>query len=105
MTGRKQRVVLNGKCSGWALICAGVPQGSVLGPLFFLIYINNLIVNLKCYVKMFADDKSLFTVVDVIGRSADELNADLEKFNYGHGNGRCSFMHTKLRTLSSLVKK
>ena len=74
----KQRVVLNGKCSDWASICDGVPRGSVMGLLFFLVDINDLIVNLKCDVKMLADDTSLFKVVYDVGRSADELNADLD---------------------------
>ena len=39
-----------------------MPQGSILGSLFFPVYINDLTVNLKCYVKHFADDRSLFTV-------------------------------------------
>ena len=70
---------MKGKCSEWASICARVHQGSVVGPLFFLIYINDLIVSLKCDVKMIADDTSLFKVVDDTGRSADELKADVDK--------------------------
>ena len=57
---RYQRVVLNGQTSSWELVKSGVPQGSVLGPLFFLIYINDLPDNLESNCKIFADDTSLF---------------------------------------------
>ena len=78
LANRKQRVVLNGKSSEWATISAWVPQGSVLGPLFFLVYINDLVDNINCDIKMFADDTSLFSRVDDPVRSALELNEDLE---------------------------
>ena len=76
---RKQRVVLNGRSSEWAAVSAGVPQGSVLGPLFFLIYIDDLTENVAAGVKLFADDTSLFSVVENENETALKLNSDLEK--------------------------
>ena len=60
LSSRFQRVVLNGQCSNWLSVQAGVLQGSILGPLLFLIYINDLSGNLQSTVKLFADDTSLF---------------------------------------------
>ena len=75
---RQQRVVLNGFHSEYEAIESGVPQGSVLGPLLFLIYINDLEKNLKCNVKFFADDTMLYSIVEEVNASADDLNHDLE---------------------------
>ena len=71
---RKKRTVLNGQSSHWGDISAGVPQGSILGPLFFLVYINDLAVGLKCNVKLFADDTSLFTKVEDPNTVANDMN-------------------------------
>ena len=79
LANRRQRVVLNGKSSQWAPISAGVPQGSVLGPLFFLVYINDIVENLNCDAKRFADDTSLFSVMKDERKTADEMNSDLER--------------------------
>ena len=78
---REQRVVLNGQTSEWKRIYSGVPQGSVLGPLLFLIYINDLPNGITSMCKIFADDTSLFTKVLDVNKSVAELNADLEKIN------------------------
>ena len=75
----KQRVVLNRQTSNWEDIYAGVPQGSILGPLMFFIYINDLAENLSSNQKLFADDTSLFSVVRDLNTSAIEINDDLKK--------------------------
>ena len=81
LTLRKQRVVLNGELSSLSNIDSGVPQGSILDPLLFLIYINDLSEGLTTNAKLFADDVSLFSVVDNINLSATNLNSDLSKIN------------------------
>ena len=74
---RKQQVVLNGQHSPWDNANAGVPQGSILGPLLFLIYINDLSNNLSSNCKLFADDTFLFSAVNNIHTSATTLCRDL----------------------------
>ena len=77
LSNRKQRVVLNGSYSDFSSVESGVPQGSVLGPLLFLIYINDLERNIKSNVKFFADDTMLFSTVKNPELSANDLNHDL----------------------------
>ena len=78
---RKQRVVLNGQHSSWTNVQAGVPQGSILGPLFFLIYINDLFDGLTSNPKLFADDTSLYSLVQNINSTANDLTSDLIKIS------------------------
>ena len=77
----KQRVVLNGQNYKWSNISATVPQGSILGPRLFLIYINDLFDNLSSNPKRFADDTLLFSVVHDVYQSGINVNDDLEKIN------------------------
>ena len=81
LSNRYQHVVLNDQASSWADIKAGVPQGSILDLLFFLIYINDLSENLISTVKLFADDTSLFHVVKDPNTSAEILNHDLTRIS------------------------
>ena len=77
-TGRQQRVALNGQTSLWINVTAGVPQGSLLGPLLFLIYINDLPDEITSSCKIFADDTSLFSKIENKSYSNFQLNKDLE---------------------------
>ena len=81
LSKRKERVVLNGQNSSWANDHAGVPEGSILGPLLFSIYINDLLDDLYSNVKLFTDDTSLFSIVQDVIASVRELNNDLKKIN------------------------
>ena len=81
LRNRKQRVVLNGQSSSWASMNAGVPEGSILGPLLFLICINDLSDNVQCNPKLFADDTSLFSTVKDPERTANNLNNDQKEIN------------------------
>ena len=71
-------MVLNGSYSDYSSVQSGVPQGSVLGTLLFLIYINDLESNIKSNVKFFADDTMLFSIVKNPEITANCLNHDLE---------------------------
>ena len=82
LENREQRVVLNGQTSEWRKIMSGIPQGSVLGPLLFLIYINDLPDGINSLCKIFVDDTSLFSKFSDIYKSASNLNDDLEKVSY-----------------------
>ena len=87
LTDRQQRVVLNGKKSGWEMVLSGVPQGSVLGPLLFMIFINDLNdAALKAeFLKKFADDTKLGGKVSTV-----EERAALQEAL----NGLCSWAAT-----------
>ena len=63
--------------SSWRPVIAGAPQGSILGPLLFIVYINDLPIELKSSTKIFADDTSLFAIVKDKNESTSTLNNDL----------------------------
>ena len=91
LRNRKRRIVFNGQTTNWKNIHAGVPRGSTLGPLLFLIYINDFAENLSSNPKLFADDTSLFSVVRDLNTSANEVNDDLKKIEAWAHRWKMSF--------------
>ena len=91
LQNRKQQTVLNGQCSTWGDILAGVSQGSILGLLLFPVYIKDLTATLKCIVKLFADDTSLFTIVHKPNLASEEMNHDLALISQWAHDLRMSF--------------
>ena len=74
----EESVVVDGEVSNWKSVLSGVPQGSVLGPILFLIYINDLDDNITSKVLKFADDTNLFRKI-TSGADRQHLQDDLNK--------------------------
>ena len=100
LRGRFQRVCINGMFSEWVEILAGVPQGSVLGPLLFLIFINDLAhVISHTNIRLFADDTCLFITVDNRDLALAKINEDLESIFSWSNDWLVSFSPPKTKGL------
>ena len=105
LTNRRQRVVNNGQTSEWTFVKAGVPQGSILGPLLFLIYINDIVIELHASVRLFADDTSLYIIVENPITAAFTLSDDLNFISTWASDWLVRFNATKtLSIILSLLK-
>ena len=85
---RSYRVVCPGAESKWNETRAGVPQGSILGPLLFILFINDIVKYIGCIIHLFADDTSLFLVVEYPDTAAELLNLELDKIMAWAKNGQ-----------------
>ena len=99
LSHRRQRAVLNGVESNWADVLAGVPQGSILGPLLFLIYINDIVNNIRSSIRLFADDTTIYIIIDNPQTAALILNTDLETIYGWSHDWLVDFNPTKTSTL------
>ena len=98
LTDRRQRVVVNGDGSSWKSVLSGVPQGSVLGPILFLIYINDLEEGVTSKILRFADDTNFFRKVKENG-DKQKLQDDIDKLSKWFKNSmlfhfeKCKCLH------------
>ena len=99
LNNRKQRVVVNKDMSEWSEVTSGVPQGSVLGPTLFLIYINDIDDMIESTIRLFADDTKLFSSTEVpldndqIQRDTDRLSQWSDTWLLKFNTAKCSTLH------------
>ena len=96
LTGRKQRVNVNGKFSSRTDVLSGIPQGSILGPVLFTIFINDLSDEVNSICKIFADDTKIFDSTDKslsIQQDISNLIKWSEKWNLYFNDSKCKVMH------------
>ena len=96
---RKQRVIVNSQHSNWTEVTSGIPQGSVLGPILFLIYINDIEDSVKSTIRLFADDMKLFSTVcsvedsKQIQKDTDHLSKWSDKWLLKYNIEKCCTLH------------
>jgi hypothetical protein len=100
LLGRKQRVMIGGTGSEWAEVVSGVPQGSVLGPVLFICYINDMPQSITSMIYMYADDTKIAREVNGdIDHDALQMDLDMlgykwaEKWQLRFNVDKCSVMH------------
>ncbi len=106
LTDTKQRVVLHGVCSDWLPVTSGVPQGSILGPLLFPVYCNDVqnYIQANSTLALFADDSKLYRSLDLPNASTS-LQHDLDSLQTWSLDMKMKFNTTKCKVMHFSRKK
>ena len=104
LIGRKQQVCVNGQLSQSVNVTSGIPQGSVLGPLLFVLYINDMPDKIKSNIFLFADDTKIFTNSST-DQGIQDLQQDLDKLMDWSNNWLLKFHPSKCRVLDINTKE
>ena len=103
LTGRSQQVVINGSASSRSPVVSGVPQGTVLGPILFLMFINDLPTNTTSGIKLFADDCVLYRPINSVSDHF-ALQRDLDQLEKWAYTWQMKFAPTKCSVMSVTLK-
>ena len=99
LIGRQQKVILNGSSSKWINVTSGVPQGSVLGPLLFILYVNDITDGVQSTLEMFADDSKLYRAIhnqhdtEILQRDLNFISNWSKLWLLDFNTTKCSIMH------------